>query len=754
MKSRNLHHPGRRQAVGAALCLLVATVAAVASVRSIGLFPPGLEPRPLQVAGSSAHIVVDMPSGTIGDYGAESEELDTLFARTVLLANLMTSQPVLERVGLRAGIEPDQIAASTRITANVQSVLTEPDSERRAAAIAASRLPYKIEVQPSSTLPTINVYTQAPSMPEAARLADAAALALREYLREEADRRGMDPEAQVSLEQLDPARASIISGRSKSMLMALTFVVAFALCAALLAFLSWALRRPSEPPEPEPDAGDGDPDAPARAAAPRPRPQPAFGGPLALAVGGLVPAVATAPPPGLGLRAPATRTGVMATARRTASVAGDWPRTTRVLPWMIAVLLAMVWLVPFNVIELAVSFPIDLKLDRLLLPFVLGTWALALAAGGPYAPRIRLTWIHAALGACAAIACLSLIADATSLNRTLELETGIKQLTLLGSYVTFFVLAASVVRRSEVPAFMTYTLGLALVCALGTLWEYRFHYNVFYEMSDKLLPGIFTVGEAESAALDSIGRRLVRGPAEIPLEAVAMLVMALPIALVGLIHARAWRGRILHGLASALLLAAMISTFRKSAFMAPISVVLTLAYFRRRELLRLAPLALVLILMIPVLAPGALGSVAFQLRGDRLGVNTVSDRTSDYDAVRPDVWTHLPLGRGYGTYDHTSYRILDMELLQQLIEVGVIGLAAYLFVIGAIVGVARAPIRARTPVDAPVALAAAAAAVGFFVLSTLFDVMSFPHCPYLFLWMAALLAVVVKPPDEEPRRWS
>jgi hypothetical protein len=339
-----------------------------------------------------------------------------------------------------------------------------------------------------------------------------------------------------------------------------------------------------------------------------------------------------------------------------------------------------------------------------------------------------------------------------SLNGALELESGIKQLTLLASYLSLFVVVASVVRHSEVPAFMTYTLGLAVICALGTLWEYRFHYNVFYEMSDKLLPGIFTVGEAESAAVDAIGRRVVRGPAEIPLEAVAMMVMALPIALVGLIHSGAWRGRLLYGLAAALLLAAMLSTFRKSAFMAPISVVLTLAYFRRRELLRLAPLALVLVLMIPILAPGALGSVAFQLRGDRLGVNTVSDRTSDYDAIRPDVWTHLAFGRGYGTYDHTSYRILDMELLQQIIEVGVIGLVAYLLVIVSIVGVARAPIRARRPVDAPVALAAAATAVAFLVLSTLFDIMSFPHCPYIFLWIAALLAVVVKPPEERARR--
>ena len=93
---------------------------------------------------------------------------------------------------------------------------------------------------------------------------------------------------------------------------------------------------------------------------------------------------------------------------------------------------------------------------------------------------------------------------------------------------------ASVIRESEVRPFLTYTLVLAGICAAGTIWEYRFHYNVFYEWSDKLLPGFFTVGEAESSGVDEIGRRLVaRAGARSALEAVAMLAMALPIALVG-----------------------------------------------------------------------------------------------------------------------------------------------------------------------------------------------------------------------------
>ena len=61
--------------------------------------------------------------------------------------------------------------------------------------------------------------------------------------------------------------------------------------------------------------------------------------------------------------------------------------------------------------------------------------------------------------------------------------------------------------------------------------------------------------------------------------------------------------------------------------------------------------------VVHALSPGALGSIVFQLHPDSLGVSTVSDRTADYDAIRPDVWSHLFFGRGYSSYDHVTYRV-------------------------------------------------------------------------------------------------
>jgi hypothetical protein len=745
-----------------AACVGAGLLASLASVAKIGLLPPSIEARSLAVAGAGARIVVDNPRSLVGDRLATDGDYQSLQRRAVLMGSLMTTPPVRAHIARLAGIDPDDFVGRTRVTANVQAVLIEPDSEQRATLLAEANAPFRLEVHPDPVLPALSVYAQAPTVVQAERIANAAAPGLRAYLRALAIRSGTDPKDQVVLEQPGRARGAIINGGAKMEIFGLTFVFVLAL-AAFARLLVTKLRRQRSGGGAEPPPGETRPaplpPAPAATTSPRWRAPPVAERAHARGIA-LTPAVAVAAgsvlaAPG-ALTLPASRSDA-ATPRRAALRAGDWPRTTRVLPWMLAAMMAVVWLVPFNVIQLSYSLPVDLKFDRLVLPFIVVTWALSLAAGGPGAPRVRVTWIHVALGGVAIAALFSLVHEARQLNQLLELDTSIKKLTLLASYISLFVVVASSIRRREVPAFLKYTLGLAVICALGTIVEYRFAYNVFYKLSAAVLPGIFTVGVPESGAVDQIGRAIVVGPGEVSLEAVAMLAMGLPIAVSGLIASKVTRTRVLYGLATALILAAAASTERKSALLAPASVFVTLAYFRRRELIRLAPAGLVIAVVMLLLTPGAAQSVVGQLSGSSLNsVSTVSDRSSDYDAVRPDVWSHLAFGRGYGSYDHTSYRILDMELLRQLVEVGVFGLAAFVVLIGTIVAVARRPIRERRRHEAAVGLSAAAAAVALLTVSALFDAMAFPHCPYIALWMAGLLAVVVSHgrEDEEVDGWS
>ena len=670
-----------------AVSALVAFACAVANSGIIGGFPPKPRLDHLQIAAATSHVNVDVQAGRpplVQRRGTPPADVRTLTYRAELLGRVMVSRPVLARIEKRCGITAGRLSGLGRTTANVPIALTEPDSERRASEIEASKTPYRLEMQSRPLIPIIDLYSQAPTVEGATCIADAAPLALAEYMRSLAAEQSVPVSSLASLQSLGPARGAVTNGGATVTIAMLTFMTVFGLCFGGLLGVGRLRRRSSASPRP------------LRAAEPE-------------------------------------------------DTADLWPHTTRLLPWMFAGFLALIWLTPFNNIELDVTLPIELRLDRLVLPVLVVVWILALGAGGRIAPRLRMTWVHLAIGGLLACAFLSVVADARYLNQSLELELSLKKLPLMLSYVTLFLIAASAVRRGEVRSFMTYTLWLAIIVALGMIIDFRMEYNPFWSLSDKLLPGFFSIeGNAAGDVVDHIGRRLVRGPAEVPLEAVAMLSMALPVALVRVLHDPRPRQRLFYGVAVIVLLAAAFATYRKSALIVPASVVVALAYFRRRELLRLAPLGMVTLIIVSSVAPGAIGGTIGQFtRSDATALPTVSDRSSDYDAIRPDVWSHILLGRGWGSYNHESYRILDSEILMRTIDTGVLGLVAFLLVGISVIASSRSLIAARDPRTAPIALVAALVAVAFLVATLLFDELSFPHATYIFLYMVGLGTVVL-----------
>ncbi len=574
------------------------------------------------------------------------------------------------------------------VVSPITGPMAEPVSEQRARQIALEGRPYRLEIQAGAGGQVLDIYTQARSVPAAKRLADASLPGLHDYLR--ASTGGEDGgHSPIALEQLGPARGAMLTAGNRAKLAALAFMLAFAVAlAALHGLVAIAQRRRAAPSRP--------------------------------------PAVA-------------------------AARSDAWPRTTRVLPWMVAGFMAMLWLAPFDSIQLDIPSPIDLKLDRMLLPILVVTWVAALMLGGRESPRLQPTWMHAALGVFVSLAFLSVILGASALDQTLDLDTAIKKLPLLLSYLTLFLIMASVVRREEVPAFVKLTLGLAVAVALGMVWEDQAFNNVFFHWSDTLLPSIFDVSSG-GADWDSAGRRMVHGPAQHPLAAASMLSMAMPIAVLGLIHARRTGGRLYYLLAIGALTLGVLATERKTAFIAPAVGVLTIAYFRRRELLRLTPVAVAGVVAVVVMAPGAVAPVLDQFKPDKLnGANTVQDRASDYDAIRPDVWSHVAVGRGYGSYQPLGHRILDSEILVRLIEMGVLGLVSFLLLGVSVIACARRTIHSRHPTWGTAALAGAAAAAVFLALAFLFDSNAFAQVPYIFFCFAALVAALIKRPETSVR---
>jgi hypothetical protein len=683
----------RRRLLMVGVSALVGMVAAVINTGIVGGVPPKPRLHNLDIATATTYLDVDTPTSmpTLAhSSNTPPADLQTYVKRAELLGRVLVSPPVLARIAQRCGLPRYQVSGLGWVTANVPFAYTEPDSEQRASDIEASKAPYQIEVQARQTVPVIDVYSEAPTMAAALCLGNASPLALTDYLRSLASQQGSTAPL-VRIEPLGAASGSIANGSATLEIALLTFLTVFWIAFGALAAGAYLRRRRR------------------------------------------------------GLQVTdSTRAQIMS---EPASPLDNWPHTGRPLPWLLAGLIAILWLTPFNDISLNANLPVELRLDRMILPFVVIAWVVAIVGARRGAPRLRVTWIHVALGALLAVAFLSVVTDARYLNQTLDFTLSLKKLPLMLAYASVFVVTASAVRRAEVRPFLTYTLALAFIVALAMIYEYRTKQNLFWNWSGKLLPSGFTLNTSSgTSAVDSIGRRIVRGPAEVPLEAVAMLTMALPIALTRILQARAWRQRLVYGVIICTLVAATVATYRKSALIAPVSVVLTMAYFRRRELLKLAPLGMVMLVMVTAVAPGAIHSTFREFtRSDATSVPTVSDRTAAYDAIRPDVWTHLLLGRGWGSYDHNTYRILDSEILDRIIETGVVGFIAFLMLPITVVLASRKTIAARDPSSAPVALIGACAAVAFLVLAFLFDEMSFPHAVYIFLYLAGLETVVLRP---------
>jgi O-antigen ligase len=439
-------------------------------------------------------------------------------------------------------------------------------------------------------------------------------------------------------------------------------------------------------------------------------------------------------------------------------VRDDWPHTRRPLPWLLAGFLVMVWIIPFDQIDLRIPTPVDPKFDRFALAAVIGIWLFQafLPRRGPVTRPGRTAPALAVL-AFALIAVASVSINAEQLGYLGELELAQKRLALLFAYVVFFYLVATTIRPSEVHAFGKLLIGLACVTAVGVIYEYRTGYNAFYIWSDTLFGWFANVAPSPTNInpdFTRVTRKTIVGPTQHGLALSTMFAIAMPFVVVRLLQAKTGARKVLYLLAMGLLIAAALSTARKTAAVAPIAAMVVLVAYRPR-LIKWVPLALVLIVPIHFVAPGALGTL-HQFDSSLAGTPSTQGRTTDYAAIKPDVLAHPVIGRGYGTIDINktdTYRILDNEYLGQLWQVGFVGLAAYLAMIVCALAAAHRVIRGGHPVRAPWTLAAAAGCAAYGVSSATFDTLSFPHAPYMFLFVAGICAAAsAAEPRGAPRR--
>ena len=422
--------------------------------------------------------------------------------------------------------------------------------------------------------------------------------------------------------------------------------------------------------------------------------------------------------------------------------ADDWPHTWRLLPWLLAGFLAMLYLLPIDVIQFHVDPPFDPRPDRFAIVGLVLLWlAVTFTARGQVASR-PARGARRAILVYLTIAVTSVLLNLETLARLDEIELAQRRLFLLFSFAALFYIAVASIKPSELRNFAILLVVLGCITAVGTLWEFRTDFNAFYAWSKDLLGSIAEVPPPPS----DVGqpRELTVGPTQHGLAVACLLTFALPFAVVGLMDCRSPRTKVLYGVAVCLLVAASMATLRKTGAVGPLVAVGVLVAYRPRKMLALAPLAVILVIAVAAIAPAAIGTVVDQFSNGFFENGSTEARTSDYAALEPDITAHPLLGRGYGSLDPIradSYRILDNEYLGQVFQVGFIGLAAYLLMIGATLAIAHPVARSRDPTRSSYALAAAAGCAVFGVVTALFDVLSFPQVPYMFFFLAGMITV-------------
>ncbi len=213
--------------LGFAASLLLATLAAVWSIGDIGLFPPRIEPRVVQMASAQTRAIVDAPTSAVSDLDIPTTNLPGMTNRGVLVGNMIASEPVRGYVARRAHVKAELIQIASPVTPDFARPLAT-SGKRSTKDIFKSPNAYRLSVQANPTVPILDVYAEAPTVAAAEALANGAVAGMSDYLRDLADRQDIPVSRRVHVEQLGRAEGGEINPGIEVKLAILTFLLVFA----------------------------------------------------------------------------------------------------------------------------------------------------------------------------------------------------------------------------------------------------------------------------------------------------------------------------------------------------------------------------------------------------------------------------------------------------------------------------------------------------------------------------------------------
>lgn len=219
--------------VGVAASVLLAAFAAVWSVANISLFPPGLHSRALNIASAQAQVVVDTPRSAVLDLRQDTNDIEPLKNRAVLIGTLMASAAVRADIAHRAGVPADRLQIVAPRTPEQPRPIEQSGKKKGPGDLVKSTDQYRLDVQSNPTVPLLTIDAQAPTAKAAQGLANASVAGLGDYLAGLASSEKTPKQTEVRLRQLGTAKGTVINHGVKLQVVLVVFSLVFALsCAA------------------------------------------------------------------------------------------------------------------------------------------------------------------------------------------------------------------------------------------------------------------------------------------------------------------------------------------------------------------------------------------------------------------------------------------------------------------------------------------------------------------------------------------
>jgi polysaccharide biosynthesis protein PslJ len=431
----------------------------------------------------------------------------------------------------------------------------------------------------------------------------------------------------------------------------------------------------------------------------------------------------------------------------------------KLLTWrsLLAFLVVVIYFIPIKRYSLPASLPFELEPYRLLVGLLLAMWVACLLVD----PGIRLarTVFDAPLALVAAAILGSELANPSRVN---ELGTYVsKDLLFFSSFLLVVYLVASVARtRDDVEFILKAIVGGGAVVAVTLLFERRFLYNIF----DHLQGVVPFLSQQISVQpyYEVEFRQQVIGSAQHPIAMGAAMALLVPCALYLAIN----RSRLWWFAAIAIALGTMATAARTAVVMIVVAGVVLLI-LRWSDLRRFLPALLPFAILTWVAAPGAIGTIRtsfFPPGGIIAEQSTVvpgnealaNNRLADIGPSMVEL-SHQPLlGQGWGTRITGFYEpfvnaaILDDQWLLLLLESGVIGFAAFIWLFVRVLKRLSRTARSRSDSEGWLAAALAASIASFGIGMLTFDAFSFIQVSFLFFLLLALASALLRLRTEDP----